>query len=191
MAQVMSNAFRQMVNVIRKAQIGVIFTNQERSVIDTTGRATAPKTTPGGAALKFYSAIRLKLEIRSSIKESKLDVLSGADNDVVTALEVVVTVLKNKLAPSYRRGKIYIRMDEGIDNLMSALRIAEFMGWISKRGAYYLLDKKYSGDTLGEKKEHGFERVRKYFISNPEIRYLLMADVKSYLSENLNKKELS
>jgi recombination protein RecA len=181
-AYVMSNAFRQMIDEIRKAGVCVVFTNQERSTIDTTGRMSAPKTTPGGAALKFYSALRLKLEVRASIKETQENVLGGSvGKEIVTALEVVVTVLKNKLAPSYRRGSIYVRMDEGIDNLMSALKLAENLGLIQKKGSYYIIDQKYSGDTLGGKKEHGFDRVRKYFLDSPEVMNLLLEDVKGYL----------
>jgi recombination protein RecA len=183
MAQVMSVAFRQMLNTLKKAQVGVVFLNQERSLIDTTGRSLGQKTTPGGAALKFYSSIRLKMEVRGAIKEPQTDPMSGVLADVVTGLEIQVTVLKNTLAPSFRKAKIVLRMDEGIDNLTSALKIAENVGWISKKGAYYVVTEKYSGgDTLGGHKEHGFERLRKFFLDNSDMAGILMKDVTDYLS---------
>ena len=109
----------------------------------------------------------------------------------MTALEVVVSVLKNKLAPSYRKGKIFIRMDEGIDNLLSALKLAEALGWVVKKGAYYVIAERYSGDTLGGKKEHGLNRVRQYFLSSPEAYKLLMDDTKEYLNSKMNKETIN
>jgi recombination protein RecA len=168
-----------------------VFLNQERSLIDTTGRSLGQKTTPGGAALKFYSSVRLKMEIRGVIKESQTDPISGTLADVVTGLDIQVTVLKNTLAPSYRKAKIVLRMDEGIDNLTSALRIAENVGWVTKKGAYYVVADKYSGgDTLGGHKEHGFERLRKFFLNNSETMSILMKDVAGYLSSSKSNTEV-
>jgi len=190
MAQVMSVAFRQMLNTIRKAQVGMIFLNQERSLIDTTGRSLGQKTTPGGAALKFYSSIRLKMEIRGAIKEDKKDVLSGANKEIVTGLDVQVTVLKNTLAPSFRSGKIVLRMDEGIDNLTSAIRVGEHLGLISKKGAYYVVAESLGVDSLGGHKEHGFERLRRFFADNKEVTKSLMESVIAYLSSQLKSTEV-
>lgn len=190
MAQVMSTAFRQMLNTIKKAQVGVVFLNQERSLIDTTGRSMGQKTTPGGAALKFYSSIRLKMEIRGAIKESREDVITGKPVDMVVGLDVSVTVLKNTLAPSFRKGKIVLRMDEGIDNLTSAVRIGEHLGLITKKGAYYVVAEKLGVDALGGHKEHGFERLRKFFASNADVRGSLMKEVTDYLQSKLKATEV-
>lgn len=191
MAQVMSVAFRQMLNTIRKARVGMVFLNQERSLIDTTGRSLGQKTTPGGAALKFYSSIRLKMEIRGAIKEEKKDALSGLNKEIVTGLDVQVTVLKNTLAPSFRNGKIVLRMDEGIDNLTSAIRVGEHLGLISKKGAYYVVAESLGVDSLGGHKEHGFERLRRFFAENKDVTKNLMEAVISYLSSQLKSTEVS
>jgi len=183
MAQVMSVAFRQMINVLKKSQVGIVFLNQERSLIDTTGRSIGQKTTPGGAALKFYSSLRLKMEIKGAIKEPQIDPISGVVAEIVTGLNIQVTVLKNTLAPSYRKAWVVLRMDEGIDNLTSAVKIAENLGWIKKKGSYYVLADRFSGsDTLGGHKEHGFERLRKFFLNNSDVMGILMKDVNDYLT---------
>lgn len=186
-AQVMSVAMRQMTQYIRKSNHCVIFTNQERSKIDTMGKGIQRKTTPGGAAVKFYSAVRVQMEvIPPAIKEKIENPLTGLVTEEVVGLNVQVRVLKNRFAPNLRRATLVFRMDEGLDNLTSAIWIAEGMGLIKKRGAYYTIDEKYSGEALGGRKVHGVERVRQYFQSNPEIGYMLQTDIEKFLSEKSN-----
>lgn len=187
MAAVMSTSFRQMCQIFKKADVCAVFLNQERSNIDTTGRSVGTKTTPGGAALKFYSSMRVQLAARQATRVKVEDVISGGVSDQVVAIEVNVVIVKNKLAPSYRRSKMYLRMDEGIDNLTSALNIAELMGLISKKGAFYTINAKYGGELAGEVKAHGFERLRKYFVENPTEQGMLIDDVKTYLFKRMNQ----
>jgi len=185
MAGIMSTSFRQMCQQFKKADVCAVFLNQERSNIDTTGRSIGQKTTPGGVALKFYSSMRIQLSARQATRVKVEDVVSGGVSDQVVAIEVGVVIVKNKLAPSYRRSKMYLRMDEGIDNLTSALNIAELMGLISKKGAFYTINAKFGGEIAGEVKAHGFERLRKYFIDNPKEQGMLIDDVKAYLGKKL------
>lgn len=190
-AQVMSVAMRQMVKVFRRSNTCVIFLNQERSNIDTLGRGLGRKTTPGGAAVKFYSALRIQMEIKPPpLKIQEIDPLTNKKVDQIVALVVEVRVIKNRLAPSYRRGRIVLRFDEGIDNVSSALWVAEHMGLIKKKGAFYALAEEFSGEIAGERKEHGFERVRKYFADNPDLRYKLMEKVNQFLLDQIKLKEI-
>jgi recombination protein RecA len=188
-AQVMSVAMRQMTRYFREANHCVIFTNQERSKIDTV-RGLGGKTTPGGAAVKFYASLRLQLEIRPpAIKEKVESPLTGKVIEQIVALNVEVRAIKNKLAPSYRKGNIVLRMDEGIDDLSSVLYIAQAMGLIKKKGAFYTVDEKYSGEALGGYKAHGMERLRTYFLENPSEGYTLLGDVKQFLFSKLKQGE--
>lgn len=186
MAQVMSVACRQMTGVFREANVAMIFVNQERSKIDLMSRLGAKKTTPGGVAVKFYAALRLQLMLRGSVKMSDVDILTGVKGDKVVGVDVAVRIIKNKFAASYRQGFIHIRMDEGIDNIYSALKVAERTGFISAgRGGRYELDERYSGDSLGRKKIHGRESVRKYFADNPSEWNKLMGDINKFLKEKI------
>jgi recombination protein RecA len=189
-AQVMSIAMREMTRVFRMANCCVVFTNQERSKIDTMGRGLGRKTTPGGAAVKFYSAMRIQMEVYPpAIKEKRVDTLSGKVIEEVVGLNVQARVLKNRFAPSLRRATLSFRMDEGLDNITPALWIASAIGLVKKKGAFYTIDEKYSGEALGGRKEHGFERLRKYFVDNPEIKDKLLTDIVGYLSESKKGEE--
>lgn len=189
-AAVMSISFRQMAQFFKKSDVCAIFLNQERANVDTTGRNPGNKTTPGGVALKFYSSMRVKLETRQAVKVSVEDAVSGGKVDEVIGIELSVTVIKNKLAPSYRRSRMYLRMDEGIDNLRSALQIAELTGSVVKRGAFYTIDSRYSPEIVGGFKAHGYEQMRKYFIAHPKDTERLFEDVKLYL-QSKQKKEIT
>jgi len=190
MAQVMSIALKQMTNILKKSGVGVIFVNQERSIIDTGYQhgAYGSKTTPGGKAIKFYSAIRLKMVMRKSVTEKVRSVVDAETRNVVVALTVGVQLIKNKFAPSYREANILIRMDEGIDNYSSAIAVGKRLGFIAEKGGYYILDEDYSGDTLGKKKVHGNEQLREYFKSSPEVWTKFLADVKSSLKSSTGEK---
>ena len=191
-AQVMSVAMREMTRVFRLSNTCVLFTNQERSKIDIMGRGIQRKTTPGGAAVKFYSAMRIQMEVvPPAIKEEKTDVLTGKLIEEVVALNVQVRVLKNRFAPNMRRTTLVFRMDEGLDNTTSAIWIAIAAGFIKKTGSYYTIDEKYSGEALGGQKVHGFDRLRKFFTNSPEIRYTLQTDIEKFLSQKSNIGEQS
>jgi len=180
-ALVLSNALKQVIGLVRKSNVALILINQERTRINMMRRIAGGKTTPGGSAVKFYSALRLQLELCGSVKSSKVDVLTGNRVDTVTAIEVMVNIVKNKFGSSYRRGKMYVRMNEGIDNVTSLINVGMAMGVISKKGGYFVFDEKYSGDTLGKHKEHGLERARKFLLQNKEILHQLEVDVLEYL----------
>jgi len=187
-ASVMSVALKQMTNVLRKSKNCLVFMNQERAKI--SGGIGGMKTTPGGFAVKFYAAIRLQLQPKGSIETTEESPLSGKREKRVTTVEIRAKVIKNKFAPSYVKGILYLRMNAGIDNIMSAIKIAEFFGWIRKgRGGVYRLDEKYSGDDAEGHKERGLENLRLYFSREPEIGNLLLTDVKNELVRRLKKEE--
>jgi len=187
MALVMSIALKQMTKVLKESNNCLIFVNQERSKIMTRGVLATSKTTPGGAAVKFFAALRVQMKLLRPYQAQDVDVLDGQKKDNVVGIESGVIVVKNKFAPSYRKGRVYVRMNEGIDNVHSAIQVGLHMGVLQKKGSFYYADEKYSGDVLGKKKEHGLERLRKYFVSNPEEFNKLMMDISAYLAEKISQ----
>jgi acetylornithine/succinyldiaminopimelate/putrescine aminotransferase len=189
-AQVMSRAMRQMCSVFKKANHCVIFTNQERSNIDTMGRGLGRKTTPGGAAVKFYSAMRIQMEaVPPGITVETMNPVTGKVNKEIVALNIRVKTIKNRFAPSLRQSNIVFRMDEGLDNLYSALKVAEHIGLVKSKGkGYFILDEKYSGEALGGLKIHGSEKLRQHFKDNPKEHDMLLTDVKDYLVKRLEER---
>lgn len=186
-ASVMSIALKQMTKVLKESENCLIFVNQERAQIETRGILTTTKTTPGGAAVKFFAALRMQTKLLQPYKTEEVDVLEGVKRDAVRGISVGVIVIKNKFAPSYRRGRILIRMNEGVDNIQSAIYVAEHLGFVRKKGAYYCVDSRFSGETLGEKKAHGIERLREFFLENPEAFRKMMEEISAYLAEKINQ----
>jgi len=189
-AQVMSRAMRQMCSVFKRANHCVIFTNQERSNIDTMGRSLGKKTTPGGAAVKFYSAMRIQMEaVPPGITVETENPVTGKVTKEIVALNIRVKTIKNRFAPSLRQSNIVFRMDKGLDNLYTAIKIAEHVGFISHKGkGRYQLDERYSGEALGGMKMHGIDNLWQYFEDNPKERDLLIADVTDFLAKRLEER---
>lgn len=179
-ARIMSRGLRHTTQKLARANVGLIFVNQERASIDL--RLGGGKTTPGGKALRFYSSIRVHLRITGRTTQSVMNPLLGKKDDKVMGLEVGLNVVKNKFGSSYRKGHMLIRMNGGIDNIWSSVKVGEHAGLVKKKGAYYVLPEKYGReDDLGEIKKLGYERIRQYFVENPSIWYKYMEDVKQFL----------
>jgi recombination protein RecA len=172
-----------MTRIFNQSQIAVIFINQERAHIDLIRGSS--KGTPGGNAIRFYSALRLNLQAKGSIKVAKKDPAEGEDKEIVVAVKVGVTVVKNKMAPSFRTGQMILRMDQGIDNLTSLLVAAQKAGTIVRKGPYYELSESYSGDSLGKKKFQGADKMRAYFEENDAAREIMTKEVTEFLSRNV------
>jgi len=183
-AQVMSITMKQMTNVFKKSNNCAIFVNQERSLIDTVRGLAGRKTTPGGAAVKFFSALRMKTRMAGAYRQEVEDSLTGQKDDrAVEGINVWVEVVKNKFSRSYTKGKILIRMDGGVDNVFSAINVGIRIGFIEKKGSWYHLHEEYSGETLGRLKKQGIEQVRQYFLNNPESWSKFYKDIQDFLSK--------
>ena len=181
-ARVMSRSLRTMTKILAEAGVGLVFVNQERASIDL--RLGGGKTTPGGKALRFYASTRTQLSLKGRITQDLVNDLTGTKEKLVTGLKVGANVVKNKFGGSYRRGIFIIRMNGGIDNIHSAVTIGESAGLVKKRGAYYILPEEFGRkDDLGEVKKLGYERVRTYFLENPEIWAKFMESINKYLSK--------
>ena len=150
-ARLMSQALRKLTAVIGKSNCIVVFINQIRMKIGVM--FGNPETTTGGQALKFYSSVRL--EIR------RVETIDGKGDEDAIGNRVRVKVVKNKVAPPFRKCELDIYFGKGISASASLLDSAVKHGIIDKRGAWY---------TMGETKVgQGKENAVQFIEQNPEI----------------------
>jgi len=150
-ARLMSQALRKLTAVIGKSNCIVVFINQIRMKIGVM--FGNPETTTGGQALKFYSSVRL--EIR------RIETIDGKGEEEALGNRVRVKIVKNKVAPPFRKCEIDIYFGKGISAAASLLDSAVKHGIIDKRGAWY---------TMGEEKiGQGKENAVSYIEQNPDL----------------------
>ena len=170
-ARLMSQALRKLTSSITRTKSMVVFINQIRMKIGGYGN---PETTTGGNALKFYSSVRLDIRRGGALKK----------NDEVIGNETSVKVVKNKVAPPFKKAVFDILYGEGISHIGEVIDIGSELNVLDKSGAWYSFD----GKRLGQ----GKENVREYLKNNPEvcdeiekkIRELKGVHLKSFSSED-------
>ena len=150
-ARLMSQALRKLTAIIGKSNCIVIFINQIRMKIGVM--FGSPETTTGGQALKFFSSVRL--EIR------RVETIDGKGDEDAVGNRVRVKIVKNKVAPPFRKCELDIYFGKGISASASLLDSAVKHGIIDKRGAWY---------TMGDEKiGQGKENAVKFIEQNPEL----------------------
>jgi len=148
-ARLMSQALRKLTGVISKSKTSVIFINQIRMKIGVM--FGNPETTPGGRALKFYASVRIDLRRIASLKKQE---------DVVGS-RIRASVVKNKVAPPFKKAEFDIMYDEGISRVGNIIDLAEEQGVIKKVGTWL---------SFGEEKiGQGKENARVFLKENPNI----------------------
>ena len=150
-ARLMSQAMRKLTAIIGKSRTIIIFINQIRMKIGVM--FGNPETTTGGNALKFYSSLRLDVRKTETIEASK-------DTDAI-GNRVKVKIVKNKVAPPFRRADIEIIFGKGISAPGGLLDAAVKHGLIDKRGAWY----SYGEEKVGQ----GRESAREYMEQNKDF----------------------
>lgn len=149
-ARLMSQALRKLTAIVGKSRCMIIFINQIRMKIGIM--FGNPETTTGGNALKFYSSVRL--EIR------RIESIEGKGDEDAVGNRVRVKVVKNKVAPPFRKVELDIYFGKGISATASLLDSAVKHGIIDKRGAWY---------TRGEEKVgQGKENAINFLKENPD-----------------------
>ncbi|MBR0031152.1 MAG: recombinase RecA [Treponema sp.] len=149
-ARLMSQALRKLTAIVGKSKCIIVFINQIRMKIGVM--FGNPETTTGGNALKFYSSIRL--EIR------RIESIDGKGEEDAVGNRVRVKIVKNKVAPPFRKVELDIYFGKGVSATASLLDSAVKHGFIDKRGAWYT-----RGD---EKVGQGKENAINFLEQNPD-----------------------
>ena len=148
-ARLMSQALRKLTANIKRSNTTVVFINQIRMKIGVM--FGSPETTTGGNALKFYSSVRLDIRRIGSIKKG----------DEVIGNQTRVKVVKNKLAPPFRKAEFEILYGYGCSREGELLDLGVEHGIVDKSGAWY----SYNGDRIGQ----GKEKSREFLAENPDM----------------------
>lgn len=162
-ARLMSKALRKLTASISKAHTCCIFINQLREKIGVM--FGNPETTSGGNALKFYSSIRLDIRRSTQIK-------GGED---VTGNRTRVKVVKNKVAPPFRKAEFDIMYGQGISKTGEILDIAVDKNIVKKSGSWF----SYGDTKLGQ----GRDAVKELIGDNPELMEELKGKIYELLAE--------
>ena len=148
-ARLMSQALRKLTASINKTNTTCIFINQLREKIGVM--FGSPETTTGGNALKFYASVRLDIRKSTPIK----------DGDNVLGNQTKVKVVKNKVAPPFRKAEFDIMFGEGISLAGEIIDLGVECGVIKKAGAWF----SYNDTKLGQ----GRDAAKRLIQDNPEL----------------------
>ena len=160
-ARLMSQALRKLTSNIKRTNTMVIFINQLRMKIGVM--FGNPETTTGGNALKFYASVRLDIRRIGAIKKG----------DEVLGNETRVKVLKNKVAPPFKKAEFQILYNQGISRESEVIDLGVELGFVEKAGAWYSVD----GERIGQ----GKDNARDYLKEHSEMSQLLEEKIREKL----------
>ena len=164
-ARLMSQALRKLTASINKTNTCCIFINQLREKIGVM--FGSPETTTGGNALKFYSSVRLDIRRFGQIK----------DGEDIVGNNVRVKVIKNKVAPPFKKAEFDIMFGEGISKTGEIVDLGVEYGVIKKSGSFF----SYADTRLGQ----GRESVKTMLLENPD----LMEELEEKITEAIKTAE--
>ena len=148
-ARLMSQALRKLTSAISKTNTTCIFINQLREKIGVM--FGNPETTTGGNALKFYASVRIDIRPSQAIK----------DGDTVLGKQTKVKVVKNKVAPPFRRAEFDIMFGEGVSRAGEIIDLGVNFNIIKKSGSWF----SYNDTKLGQ----GRDAAKQVILDNPEL----------------------
>ena len=163
-ARLMSQALRKLTGTVSRSNTTVIFINQIREKIGVV--FGNPETTPGGRALKFYSSVRLEIRRITTIKD-------GAE---MVGSRVRVKVVKNKVAPPFKKSEFDIMYGQGISYVGDIIDLAVEGNIVEKTGAWY----SYDDMKIGQ----GRENAKSFLTENSDIMDAVTEKVKSFMGLN-------
>lgn len=162
-ARLMSQALRKLTSVVHKSKTVLVFINQIRHKIG--GMAFANKeTTSGGNALKFYASLRLDVRRIASLKK----------NDVHFGNRIRVKVVKNKMAPPFKKVELDLLFNEGISRELDLLDAALQYEIVAQSGSWFSFE--------GKKFAQGREQVLKFLKANEDVALSIFTKVQEVIS---------
>lgn len=167
-ARLMSQALRKLTAAISKTNTTCIFINQLRDKIGVV--FGNPETTTGGNALKFYASVRLDIRRIGQIK----------DGDEASGNQTRVKVVKNKVAPPFRKAEFDIMYGEGISKPGELIDLGSELGIVKKSGSWY----SYGETKIGQGRESAKECMRE----NPELAETIEAEIYAALKAKHDAK---
>ncbi len=162
-ARLMSQALRKLTANISKTNTCCIFINQLRDKIGIM--FGNPETTTGGNALKFYSTMRLDVRKTTQLK----------DGEDATGNRTRVKVVKNKMAPPFRKAEFDILFGEGISKIGEIIDLGVEFGIIKKSGSWF----SYGESKIGQ----GRDAVKQMLLDNPELSEEIEAKIREAIKE--------
>ena len=169
-ARLMSQALRKLTGILAKSNTTIIFINQIRMKIGVM--FGNPETTTGGNALKFYASVRMDVRRIESI---------GKNQDELTGNRVRVKIVKNKVAPPFKKCEIDLMFGTGISKMGSLLDAAIKCNLIEKAGAWY----SYKGEKIGQ----GRDKTLEYLQNNVDFQNELDTAVREIFFPQKEKSE--
>ena len=148
-ARLMSQALRKLTATINKTNTTCIFINQLREKIGVM--FGNPETTTGGNALKFYASVRLDIRKSTAIK----------DGDEILGNQVRVKVIKNKVAPPFKKAEFDLMFNEGISRVGELIDMGVELGILTKSGSWFSYD--------GKKLAQGRDAAKNVLRDNPDL----------------------
>jgi len=160
-ARLMSQAMRKLTSIVSKSNTCVIFINQIRMKIGVV--FGNPEVTSGGNALKFYSSLRLEIRIKSKLKSG------SGDDAMIIGNKVAIKVVKNKLAPPWKKIETELIFGKGFNIEGELIDIGMQLGIVERKGSSY----SYGDDKIGNGRINACNTLR----DNQELFENLMADI--------------
>jgi recombination protein RecA len=165
-ARLMSQALRKLTAAISQSECLVIFINQIREKIGVM--FGSPETTPGGRALKFYSSVRVDVRRIGQLK----------DGEEVVGGRTKVTVVKNKVAPPFRKVEFDMLYNRGISREGEVLELGINAGAVLKSGTWFSFKHPTQGELrLGQ----GMEKARAFLVDNPDLMAAIEGELRGKL----------
>jgi len=165
-ARLMSQALRKLTAAISQSECLVIFINQIREKIGVM--FGSPETTTGGRALKFYASVRLDIRRIGQLK----------DGEEVVGGRTKVTVVKNKVAPPFRKVEFDMLYNRGISREGEVLELGILAGAVLKSGTWFSFKHPTQGELrLGQ----GMEKARAFLVDNPDLMAAIEGELRGKL----------
>lgn len=168
-ARIMSQTMRKINASASDTDCAILFINQTRQKIGVV--FGNPETTTGGNALKFYSTVRLQVSRGKTLKVKEESV----------GIIINVKVVKNKVAPPFKKAEAYLFFNRGFDPVYECLNSWVDAGLVEKSGTWY----SYKGESIGQ----GIPGVSEYFRNNPVALSEILSEHVKYRAELMDTEE--